>query len=280
MTNTYGYNRKTTEQDAAILAAVQRHHDTVVAKGYTVVMTSLVGSQDYDLDDEHSDVDTFSLVYPDMYDLATAAEPVAFCMELEDGHAEVKDIRIALNLLKKTSPNSVEYFVSKYKVYNPIFEDILKEYLDDNNILWPMVHCNYHHMLYAMAGMAHQLTKRNMPAGKRYAHAIRLDNMRYHFLESANASAVIELRMGGDRDLAMMVKRDTNPEHENDYNNQCEQIASVLDNIRDNYNYSKDIAGVGYADVESLQNCKKAYPETYKYPSLSNVQMIPSIFSF
>ena len=39
----------------------------------------------------------------------------------------------------------------------------------------------------------------------------------------------------------------------------------ALDNIRDNYNYSKDIAGVGYADVESLQNCKKAYPETYKY---------------
>ena len=39
----------------------------------------------------------------------------------------------------------------------------------------------------------------------------------------------------------------------------------ALDNIRDNYNYSKDIAGVGYADVESLQNCKKAYPDTYEY---------------
>lgn len=263
MTNTYGYNRKTTEQDAAILAAVQRHHDTVVAKGYTVVMTSLVGSQDYDLDDEHSDVDTFSLVYPDMYDLATAAEPVAFCMELEDGHAEVKDIRIALNLLKKTSPNSVEYFVSKYKVYNPIFEDILKEYLNDNDILWPMVHCNYSHMLYAMAGMAHQLTKRNMPAGKRYAHAIRLDDMRYHFLESANASAVIELRMGGDRDLAMMVKRDTNPEHENDYNDQCEQIANVLDNIKNNFMLTEEQARTEQYGMALINNLQKKLFERY-----------------
>ena len=30
--------------------------------------------------------------------------------------ASYKDIRLALNLLRKTSPNSVEYFTSKYKI--------------------------------------------------------------------------------------------------------------------------------------------------------------------
>lgn len=29
MTNTYGYNRKTPEEDAAIFAAVRRHHDAL-----------------------------------------------------------------------------------------------------------------------------------------------------------------------------------------------------------------------------------------------------------
>jgi len=240
MTNVYGYNRKTPEEDARILAAVKRHHDAVAAKGYLVVMTSLVGSQNYDLDHEHSDIDTFSLVYPPLGDLALAKEPYVGMFELEDGHCEIKDIRLALNLLRKTSPNSVEYFLSKYKIYNPIFEPILKEYLDDNSKLWSMVHCNYSHMLYAMAGMAHQLTKRNMPAGKRFSHALRLDNMQYHFLNSYNAVAILEMRMGGDRDLALAAKLSTGTEHDEEYNEQCEEIASQLDLLRENFKITEE----------------------------------------
>ena len=72
MVNTYGYNRKTLEEDEAVMAAVRRHHNAVANKGYLVVMTSLVGSQNYDLDHEGSDVDTFSLVFPPLSDLAQA----------------------------------------------------------------------------------------------------------------------------------------------------------------------------------------------------------------
>ena len=39
----------------------------------------------------------------------------------------------------------------------------------------------------------------------------------------------------------------------------------ALDYIRDNYNYDRDKYGKGYTDIESLENCKKANPKTYKY---------------
>ena len=256
MTNTYGYNRKSREEDERILAAVKRHHDAVQAKGYLVVMTSLVGSQNYDLDHENSDIDTFSLVFPPLGDIALAKEPYAGMFELDNGHCEIKDIRLALNLLRKTSPNSVEYFTSKYKIYNPAFEPILTEYLNDNTKLWNMVHCNYSHMLYAMAGMAHQLTKRNMPAGKRFAHALRLDNMQYHFLNSFNASAVLEMRMGGDRDLALDAKRDTSGERDDEYNLMCEEIAGKLDLLKDNFKINEEqehIQQYGLSLIDSFQ---------------------------
>lgn len=256
MVNTYGYNRKTRAEDEAILTAVRRHHNKVAAKGYMIVMTSLVGSQNYDLDDKHSDIDTFSLVYPSLNDLAKAKEPYAGCFDADDGHCEIKDIRIALNLLRKTSPNSVEYFLSKYKIYNPAFEPILKEYLDDNAKLWNMAHCNYSHMLYAMAGMAHQLTKRNMPAGKRFSHALRLDDMFYHFINSHNAQAILEMRMGGNRDLALSAKRDTNPEHEQNFNSECESIANILDLHKSNFKLTEEIQRIeqlGMALIDSFQ---------------------------
>ena len=256
MLNTYAYNRKTKEEDDAILAAVKRHHNAVAAKGYLVVFTALIGSQNYDLDDEYSDIDTVSFIFPPLGSLAAAEEPQAFCIEMDDGHAEVKDIRVALNLLKKASPNSIEYFVSKYKYYNLLFAPELKEYLDDNTKMWNMVHCNYRHMLYAMSGMARQLTKRNMPAGKKYAHALRLMDMHYHFFNSYNAGAVIELRMGGDRDLALAAKRDTDEEKVLTYEEECEQIAGWLENYRLGFEITDEqlkIEEFGQALINSFQ---------------------------
>ena len=256
MTNTYGYNRKTREEDEAIFAAVKRHHDAVAAKGYLVVMTSLVGSQNYDLDDSNSDIDTFSFVFPRLNAIALAQEPEAGEFKVKDGICNYKDIRLALNLLRKASPNSVEYFTSKYKIYNPVFESLLNEYLNNNTYLWNMIHCNYEHMLYAIAGMAHQLTKRNMPAGKRFAHALRLQNMQHNFLNSPNAGAVLDMLPNSDRDLALIAKRDLNTDNESAYNYECEQTAIRLDIIKDDFKLTEEqekIQQYGLSLIDSFQ---------------------------
>ena len=269
MVNTYGNNRKTREEDEAILAAVKLHHDAVAARGYLVVLTSLIWSQNYDLDDKDSDIDTFSFVFPPLSDLCMAVEPRAELFNLDDGHCEIKDVRTALNLLRKASPNSIEYFTSKYKIYNPIFEDILKSYLYDNTKLWNMVHCNYNHMLYSIAGMALQLCERNMPAGKKFSHILRLDNMYYHFMNSPNAAAVIEMRMGGDRDLALAAKRDTIKENEQEYDDQCKQIAIKLGLYKESFDINEEqerIQQYGLSLIDSLQwkLLKKYLMETNK----------------
>lgn len=244
MLNSYCYNRKTNEEDAAILAAVRKHHEKAKKELSkldieNVVMTVLIGSQNYDIDDENSDIDTFTFFFPNMNDLMNATEPRSFTFAMEDGNCYTKDIRTAINLLKKTSPNSVEYFISKYKIYDPDFEDILRHYLDNNTRIYPMTHCNYGHMLQAIAGMAKQLTVRNMPVGKRYGHALRLMDMRYHFLESLNASSIIELRPGGDVDLVRATKRNTDEKLEEEYDRECEEIAGWLKNFADGYEVSE-----------------------------------------
>ena len=240
MTNVYGYNRKTLEEDSYIMEAVRKHHEIVESHGFVVVMTSLIGSQNYDLDTKTSDIDTYSLILPSLSDLYKAEPAKAGIIFTKDGHCNYKDVRVALNLLYKTSPNSVEIFTSKYKVYNPIFASILDKYIDDNTKLWDMIHCNYKHMLYAMAGMAHQLTKRNMPPGKCFSHALRLDDMYYHFMNSVNANAIIDMRPGGDRDLALIAKEDTNPDNNEKYLKECKEIAGWLDNIKNNFKLTKE----------------------------------------
>jgi predicted nucleotidyltransferase len=221
-----------------IMLAVQYHHNLVISKGYNVIMTSLVGSQNYGLDHDESDIDTYSLILPSWYDFVHAEDAKAGLIFTEDGHCNFKDIRIALNLLEKTSPNSIEYFTSKYKIYNPNYASVLKYFLEDNDKLYNMIHCNYNHMLYAMAGMAHQLTKRNMPAGKRFSHALRLDSMVYNFFNNKNAKAILDLRSEADRTFALQAKLNMNPDDDKFYNNECNMIASKLDAYKDAFKCS------------------------------------------
>lgn len=261
MTNSYGYNRKTLEQDEKILSAVRLHHEKVKAElkkhdiDY-VVMTSLVGSQNYDLDDANSDIDTFTFFFPNIYDIMSAAESKYYEFDMPDGKCYVKDIRVALNLLKKTSPNSVEYFVSKYKIYDNDFKSVLIHYLDNNSFIYPMSHCDYKHMLNAIAGMAGQLIKRNMPAGKRYAHELRLQEMLYHFINSMNASSVLELRPGGNVELLTQIKRDENPENFLLYEDQSEEVAGWLHNYASAYKQTdkeKELEITGKLLIYSMQ---------------------------
>lgn len=210
-----------------IMRATQYHHNLVQSKGYYVIMTSLVGSQNYGLNTDASDIDTYSFILPSLEELSVADEPKAGLIFAEDGHCNFKDIRIALNLLKKTSPNSVEYFISKYQVYNPIYKDILCKYLNNNTILWNMVHCNYKHMLYAIAGMAHQLTKRNMATGKRFSHALRLENMIYQYFHSQDTKAILDFYSDKDKKRALLAKYD-NSIMNGEYDIKCAEIADEL----------------------------------------------------
>jgi len=236
-----------------ITQAIKEHHTKVKMLGYETVMTVLIGSQNYGLDNENSDIDTFTFIFPTMEDIAFAREPVSGEFEVEDGKCMYKDIRLALNLLKKTSPNSIECFVGQYRYFEPTYETVLKRYLENEDRLNKMTHCNYSHMLYAIAGMAHQLTKRNMPAGKRFSHALRLCSMTDVFTDSLEARNLLTLLPRDYKDAKTAKYDEGRDEY---YNNECVKIAEHLDEKRDNFlvsEFKKKIEAEGMALIEQFQ---------------------------
>lgn len=168
------------EREQKIHEVLHAHHDKVKEK-YHTAMTVLCGSQNYRLDTESSDYDTFTFVLPSLTDMAMLKEPVSTMTEDEYGHIEIKDIRLALNLLKKTSPNSVEWFATRYRIIEPEYADLFDTYITPETL-----RCSAKHMMAAIGGLAHQLTKRNISPGKRYSHLLRMECMvdNYYNLQS------------------------------------------------------------------------------------------------
>lgn len=190
---------------AEICAKVQNHHEMVAEKYPFVVMTSLVGSQNYKLDTDKSDIDTCSFVLPSSEELMRADSPIGTEFGCEDGKCVVKDFRVALNLLLKASPNSVEWFASKYKAYDPHFAETLDWIL--GNSLNEMIYANYQSMFNACKGLAKQLSKRNMSDGKRVAHMLRIKDLwESYYLRDRPANRILEFRSEKTRDEALYAK--------------------------------------------------------------------------
>lgn len=212
--------------------AVRRHHNYVLNKAKerneSVIMTVLDGSQNYGLDHDGSDIDTFSFVLPSLENISQLKEPVSTEFWVEDGKCSVKDIRLALNLVIKTSPNSIEWFTSKYQIRNLEYDNLLNKYLNSDTVN-KMIRSNYFHMLKACEGMAHQLSKRNMPSGKRYSHALRIIHMWNTFV--GKDYHILSFRDEESRLKALSAK--LNPDE--DYQEQIEELAEVMHGFADSF---------------------------------------------
>ena len=180
--------------DREIMDAVIKHHRFVEDKiePMTVVMTSLIGSQNYGLAHEYSDVDTCSFVLPTIEQLSYGFEPISKEYEVDDGKCIVKDIRVALNLLIKTNPNSIEWFCSSYVHYNEQYSDLIDSYINIKNRN-KFLYASPYNMVNACKGMTYQLKNRNMPLGKKYSHALRVRDMWINYA-AQNTKDILKFR--------------------------------------------------------------------------------------
>ncbi len=81
---------------------------------------ALQGSQNYHMDDEHSDIDTKVLAIPNMEDLIFNKKPISHTLIMEnEEHVDCKDIRLYFNTFRKQNINFVEILFSDYVIVNP-----------------------------------------------------------------------------------------------------------------------------------------------------------------
>ena len=81
-------------------------------------ITLLQGSQNYNLDDENSDVDTKSIVIPTWRKMVLDKQPLSTTLEMPDSsHVDIKDAREMIACYKKQNVNFVEtLFTDYYKI--------------------------------------------------------------------------------------------------------------------------------------------------------------------
>jgi hypothetical protein len=140
-----------------IMERVREHYHQVELLGYDIVGIFLQGSQNYNLDDEFSDIDTKAIVLPSFEDLVSNKMPVSTTYIMENNeHIDIKDIRVMFKTILKQNINFVEILFTEYKLINPEYFSLFAPIYD---IKERVSRYNDHAALNCMLGMAYEKQK-------------------------------------------------------------------------------------------------------------------------
>ena len=163
------------------LKDLQRHYN--LAANYVnienIIGCYLIGSQNYQLDDEQSDIDTIVLVVPTLRDIALNKKPISKTYIQDNGeHTTLKDIRLFINGIKKGRLDCLEILYTQYYMINPIWIDLASE-LRNNRENYSRY--NENAVIQAAAGIVKSCNKKS-PKPKDLYNSIRMRDFLMDYL--------------------------------------------------------------------------------------------------
>lgn len=141
--------------DEYINNKVKKHYDYLVSLGLNVIGVFAQGSMNYGLfiDEEEykSDVDTKAIVLPTLDDLISGSKMKSTKYDLDGEQIDVKDIRVMVDMWKKSNPAYLEILFTKYKVINPLYEKFINDIIKMGD---DIVKMNFPQLAKCMSGMS------------------------------------------------------------------------------------------------------------------------------
>ena len=141
--------------DEYINNKVKKHYDYLISLGLNVIGVFAQGSMNYGLfiDEEEykSDVDTKAIVLPTLDDLISGSKMKSTKYDLDGEQIDVKDIRVMVDMWKKSNPAYLEILFTKYKVINPLYEEFVNDIIKMGD---DIVKMNFPQLAKCMSGMS------------------------------------------------------------------------------------------------------------------------------
>lgn len=167
-----------------VMKRVREHYE--IAKSIfpedLIVGVFLYGSQNYNMGDEQSDVDTKVLVVPSLADVVCARRPVAFEHHCDNGeYLCFTDIREFVYQIRKQNPNSMEPLFTKYYVLNPVFRGVWYDLWSQREDFARLNTCKAMDTMRHMANKEYHQMKKNGFDCKKLATMFRIEKMMYDY---------------------------------------------------------------------------------------------------
>ena len=204
-------------------------------KGYKVIYIGLYGSQNYNLDDEESDIDVKAIILPSLQDIVFR-KVTSKTIECENGNIDVKDLITFYDVIKKGNFSYIEAVDTEYSIGDKYIKELFKQFRPN---------------LKSILGAMHEKRKaltHQFPSKKKEFEKWGFDPKQYHHI--LRLQTLLEYNTYSDSTLSYLGYR--------------EEAREKMINLKRN----KDNLSKEYVERESdflIKNAKTLISENYKY---------------
>lgn len=208
-------------------------------KGYKVIYMGLYGSQNYNVDDELSDIDVKAIILPTLHDIIFR-KITSTTIECENGSIDVKDLITFYNVIKKGNFSYIEAIDTEYSIGDKQIKEMFKQFR-------PNLKSMLGAMLEKRKALTHEYPSKHSEFQKwgfdpkQYHHILRL----YDLLEYINTT----------KENVSYLKYQDNARN------------FMIAEKRNKNNYTKE--QVEKSSDLVIENARKLIPTDYKYESIN-----------
>lgn len=115
------------EKREMIFKTLSSYKRTLEEKGYKVLYIGLYGSQNYNVDDEYSDIDAKAIILPILTDIIHR-KVISTTYECENGAIDCKDLITFYDVIKKGNFSYIESIDTEYSIGDKYIKELFKQF--------------------------------------------------------------------------------------------------------------------------------------------------------
>lgn len=204
-------------------------------KGYQVIYIGLYGSQNYNLDDEFSDIDCKAIILPSLHDIIFR-KTTSKVVKCDKGEIDIKDLITFYEVIRKGNFSYIESIDTEYSIGDKYIKELFKQ-----------IRPNFKSFLGAMYEKRKALTH-EYPSKHEEFEKWGFDPKQHHHIERLNDLLTIDTKNNDNSSYLV-------------YDGALRNF--MIDIKRNKYNYTKE--QVEECDDRIIEHAKQLIPEDYKY---------------
>lgn len=144
-------------------------------KGYNVIYIGLYGSQNYNVDDELSDIDAKAIILPTLHDIIFR-KVTSTTIELEKGAIDVKDLITFYDVIRKGNFSYVEAIDTEYSIGDKYIKELFTQIRPNLKSILGAIHEKRKALTHEYPSKTEEFKKWGFDP-KQYHHIIRLQHL-------------------------------------------------------------------------------------------------------
>lgn len=240
------------------------------AKGYQVIYIGLYGSQNYNLDDELSDIDVKAIILPTLHDIIFR-KVTSTTIECENGNIDVKDLLTFYDVIKKGNFSYIESIQTEYSIGDKYIKDLFSKFEVNKKSMLGAMYEKRKALTHEYPSKTAEFEKWGFDP-KQHHHILRLyDLLEYNLLNNTNKSFLRYEDNDIRRSELIAFKRNKWDMAKNIIEEDSDFIIEKARNLID-YNYSYEVLNIdeeinSYIEEKiklELRNTETSYAREYR----------------